>query len=279
MQTWSPFVRKPGTQFPPSSRLCETFQRIALRTEGWLTEGRRPALVPSETSITDLNLFELSKRHPRSVFVRRFTQFDEHTNGSDWEWCIGARSSWYRMRIQAKKLDNFGRHYDCLDDVLDQKTGPAELQITRLIRTAGSMPAIYCLYNGEPDPVLAVRWDIPCDPAGMWLHGCSIASASALEPLVKAGKKGIVDIAPLSRPWSDLVCCPKGTDIATRVQSVCSGLGEREGQEPGQLLGQIDRQPPEWAVRLREGSGDLGIPLAGHPDGVVLIDLSDENSR
>src|ERR1035437_3386799 len=157
MQTWSPFVRKPGTQFPPSSRLCETFQRIALRTEGWLTEGRRPALVPSETSITDLNLFELSKRHTRSVFLRRFTQFDEHTNGSDWEWCIGARSSWYRMRIQAKKLDNFGRHYDCLDDVLDQKTGPAELQITRLIRTAGSMPAIYCLYNGEPDPVLVLR--------------------------------------------------------------------------------------------------------------------------
>ena len=265
MQTWSPFVPSRTRRLKSRSRLCRSFRQIAVRTEQWLTESRRSGLIPSETSITDLNLFELVSRHRRSIRVWRFRATQEAENGGDWEWTIGGQSEWLTMRVQAKKLNNDGRGYDYLGSTAPPRSGLPALQIDRLLQNAGGMPALYTFYNGEPDPTQPLQWRDACDPSPL-LRGCTIASAAAVRKVVvPSGITPLADIAPLAVPWSDLVCCQWTEPLARRAQAAVERLGVGQAQ--------LTAEPPSYFADLRGGAAGADLPGLAGLDGVVLIAL------
>ncbi len=262
MQTWSPFLVSAAARAAAPSRLCRTFRAISVRTQVWLTEGRANGLVPSETSITDLNLFELVSRHPREVHVRRFTARAEAENGGDWEWAIGSgRLGWLRMRVQAKKLDDAGMAYTYLGHTQSNGTR----QVDNLISDAGTMPAIYCLYNGQPGPTLGLTWGASCEDASE-LSGCMIAPAAGIQTLVNAADHSLGSVAPISVPWSDLVCC--GPDPDKRLERIQDRL-----EAMGAGRGQVDQDLPTWASRLLERARVDDLVEVEGLEGVVLIDI------
>ena len=269
MQTWSPFVASSAARAPTEVALCRTFRALAVRTESWLTESRRLCLVPTETAITDLNLFELATRHPNNIRVQRFTAPVEAENGGDWEWVIGTWSvGWIRTRVQAKKLDDRGTTYPYLDH---RPSATAPLQVETFLGRAGTLPAIYCFYNGRPVDPEPVPWAPSCDPTAD-IHGCSIAAAKQIRALVANHDKSLASIARLSVPWSDLVCCASDPAAAlARIQDVLESLGTSRRQ--------VDAQPPDWGVSLLERANAAEFASVEGLDGVMLIDLVDEHRR
>jgi hypothetical protein len=263
MQTWSPFIPSKARGSSAPTRLCRTFREIAVRTEQWLTTSRGMGLVPAETTITDLNLFELASRHPMNVTVQRFNVGREAENGSDWEWTIGRASEWLTMRVQAKKLNDVGRGYDHLGSLAPSRPGKAIRQIDRLIDEAGTMPAIYTFFNGRPDPKIPLQWRTKCDVVTE-IRGCTVAAAESVRAVVVSGSTPIVKVAPLSVPWSDLVCCGPGASPARRAQATIVGLGGRPGT--------IESTPPRYFDAIREGVHVVDIPSLADLDGVVLIE-------
>ena len=60
------------------------------------------------TPITETNLLEIRRRHPRLVRVRTFPKPLEAKNGADWEWHVVGRRRTLKMRVQAKRLQRNG---------------------------------------------------------------------------------------------------------------------------------------------------------------------------
>ena len=57
-----------------------------------------------EETITESNLLEIRRRHPKLVRLRTFTKREEGKIGADWEWHIVGRRRTFKMRVQAKRL-------------------------------------------------------------------------------------------------------------------------------------------------------------------------------
>jgi hypothetical protein len=265
MHTWSAFVqtRAMGNS---GTELCKTFRQIALRTNWWLTASRPMGLAPAETTITDLNVFELEARCPKNVRVKRFGTRHERAFGADWRWVIGSdRAGWLEMWIQAKRLSENGRRYDHLGHPPEK---PSE-QVTALLKKAGHHPALYCFYNGDPPLKMASPWPSgsPCSPQPV-SFGCAVASAQSIEPLIQRKDHSLASIGPLCAAWADLVCC--GSDPGAQMSSL-QGLLRRLGANGGQVV----RSKPAWAAQLIDGQADLPDDDFG-ADGVVVVDLDGE---
>jgi hypothetical protein len=223
VQRWVSFVRFPGRARTRPGSLCRTFQAASARTQAWLTEARPPDLVPDETSITDLHLFEIWRAHPNQVAVRRFKPHEEAREGADWEWWLGGKDGWRGLRVQAKKLDRDGYGYP---ELLAKAGSTTRRQIDLLIERAAAaspaVPAAYCFYNGRPAARTVVK---TCQRQTTLLPGCTIAAAELVRLLVNDGSTGCGTVAAVSRPWSDLVCCGSGGTIAESVASTLEALG------------------------------------------------------
>ena len=239
--------------------LCQTFRYLALDTNRWLTLSR-PDLVPNEISITDRNLMLLRLHHPGRVLVRRFAVRDESLNGADWEWWLGSHGRWAGMRVQAKKLDaNGDRYVNLRHEVGD----PPRRQIDILRRDAQrvGLPAAYVLYNG--DSLARASWGpSPCGHQEVRLRGCAIAGAGRVESVLNGGSDRLAEVAPISLPWSDLVCCGGGQDLAAHVGGLMAALGE-------DAIGRRDVLPP-YAQALLSGEPhtERGVPVLA---GVVVV--------
>jgi Family of unknown function (DUF6615) len=252
ISSWSEFVTPRGAG--PHLSLCRTFDDIAVRTHGWLTMSRKPRLVPGETAITDLNLFELWKRHRHQVGVWRMTAAQESATGADWEWWLGGAGRWFALRVQAKKLDDRGVEYRGLR----AKAGTRS-QIDVLIEAAARsrwtpVPA-YCFYNGTPS--IPVSWRGGCRHGLLaQVFGCTFA----LAPAVRAAPSNRVDdVGRCSVPWSDLVCCAGGS-LADRV----AGVVRRLQGEPS-----LHAEMPDYVRLVQAGELLDGDPRV--PEGVVGI--------
>jgi hypothetical protein len=235
-------------------------QRIAVRTSGWISAGEAHRLTPHEPSITDLNLFELKVLHPRRVFVWRVTTAEEKRIGADWEWYIGDDAGWYAMRVQAKRLDIRSQSYQQL------RTGHGRMQAATLIANAGAMEAVYCFYNAAWPT--NTRWS-SCGPLIHPLaYGCTMAPAAQVQA---ARSNNLADLAPLSMPWSDLICCgPSSQRTAARVQSTLRAHGGGAGE--------ILQSVPAYARQaVTEGLSGDDSRLAGLA-GIVVIDGGAEPS-
>jgi len=225
-----------GGAAQPYSRdtLCHSFIGLANHTFHWLTLSRQPDLVPGETAVTDFNLFSLWLHHPLQVAIWRHSQRREARSGADWEWWLGGPGGWIGFRVQAKKLDDAGTQYPHLF-----RSWRGHRQIDTLIdqaQAAGITP-IYCFYNGAPG--VAASWRASCSgtlpPA---TYGCTIASARTVRLL---NRDQLTHLAPISAPWSDLVCCQPAGGLAESAAATAASLDGQRVQPAGELPAYVQR--------------------------------------
>lgn len=255
---WSHYVL--GRPHPKHHTLCGAMQRIAVRTSKWISTAEPHRLTPNEPSITDLNLFELKVLHPQRVFVWRLGTAAEAIVGADWEWYIGDSAGWYPMRVQAKRLYTRSQRYEQL------RTPHGVRQMGKLIANAGHMDAAYCFYNaGWPS-------NTPWASCGGLIHplayGCTVAPAIAVQT---AWSDKLSDLAPISMPWSDLICCgPTDPPTARRVQRALRARG-------GGVDAIVQAVPAHVRQAVTEGLPADDPRVAGLA-GIVVIDGGAEPS-
>ena len=156
-----------------------------------------------EETITDLNILDLKRLHPKEIYCQTFTKPQEGINGADWEWWLTdpTRSRWLGLRVQAKvlelKSDTFAHlHYR-------PKRGRA-YQSTRLKAAAeadGLIP-MYCLYAHLP--ASATGW---AKHGSSEAYGCALLQVKEVERLRRHWKsKDFVSVMRRVVPWSWMVC-------------------------------------------------------------------------
>ena len=125
-----------------------------------------------EETITETNLLELRRRHPGVIELHTFGKKIEATNGADWEWHIKGRARTFRMRVQAKRLQQDNRL-----KIPHVVKSSKQAQIDLLIADAKRhhlMP-VYCFYSSEDQ---RGKWKVGSPTSGgSFEFGCLLASA------------------------------------------------------------------------------------------------------
>src|SRR4051794_6842239 len=145
-----------------SNALHSTLEATARRTWHDLGDSHLLGMTMGETGITDRNLLDLLRRHPRLI-LRKHAAREEVITGADFEWWLGSPAGWTCLLFQAKRLHKDGRYHG-----LTQRLPSGQLQVDRLIqacwgrslRLGGAVWPIYCFYNywqgGWPIKISAV---------------------------------------------------------------------------------------------------------------------------
>ncbi|QQM33112.1 hypothetical protein JET14_21915 (plasmid) [Martelella lutilitoris] len=138
-----------------------------------------------EETITETNLLEIRRRHPRKVTLLTFSKLQESKNtGADWEWHIIGRAYTLKMRVQAKRIHKAGG----IGNLKQMGKGAAKPQIDLLIEDAkaNSLFPAYCFYCAEPQRSYWVK-GIAEEKVEAFETGCLIADAETVKS--KAPKK------------------------------------------------------------------------------------------
>ena len=146
-----------------------------------------------EETITESNLLEIRRRHPRLVRIHTFTRREEAHVGADWEWHIVGQRYTLSMRIQAKRVQCDGklkiRH-------LIRSTGL--FQRDRLLSVAGThnMMPIYCIYCTGPQ---RSKWKQSRNTGHCreYQTGCLLADAANVTDTTRR----LSDIEHICIPW------------------------------------------------------------------------------
>lgn len=205
--------------------ICATFDRLASRVWHVIPDAYHRGLHYGEETITDEILLRLARRHPSEVWIKPSTKWEEgKLTGADWEWWIGQKKWWFRMRVQAKRIRQPAFTYP---ELLRKHPRGATRQINRLIRAAAASKQypLYCFYNHVPDPPSHANG---CGRKPLTHHfwGCTIADAYAVRELLWKGAKSFQDLYHIMLPWSCLVCCPNGNLLADKAFRVAQILRE-----------------------------------------------------
>ena len=150
-----------------------------------------------EETITEMNLLEIRRRHPKRVFIRTFSKAVEAMTGADWEWHIIGRKHTAKMRVQAKRLQ-------CNDVLrLKHKVASSGKQQRELLidgAQADNMKPIYCIYCTERQRRI---WKELAAPRGYrsFHTGCLLAEAGDV-PLTT---RKLFEIEDKCIPWHYLV--------------------------------------------------------------------------
>ena len=99
-----------------------------------------------EETITETNLLEIRRRHPKLVRIFTISKRMEAKNGADWEWHIVGRRHTLKMRVQAKRIQRNG-----ILKVKHKVKSSGQQQRSLLIAgaKAAKMKAVYCIYCTE----------------------------------------------------------------------------------------------------------------------------------
>lgn len=149
-----------------------------------------------EEAITETNLLEIRRRHPREVKLLTFSKSQESKNtGADWEWHIIGRVYTLKMRVQAKRIHKAGG----IGNLNQMGKGASQPQIDLLIEDAKAnnlFPA-YCFYCAEPQRSYWVKRAIN-ENFEAFETGCLIANAETVK--LKMPKK-LNEIESDAIPW------------------------------------------------------------------------------
>ena len=146
-----------------------------------------------EETITETNLLEITRRHPRVAKIFTFPKGLEAINGADWEWHIVGSLWTLRMRVQAKRVQRNG--------VLKVKhtvrsSGEDQRDLLIAGARADRMKPVYCIYCTEPQRKIWAQE--PAMPGfRAFQTGCLLASAQD----VPGTTVGLGEIEKKCRPW------------------------------------------------------------------------------
>ena len=157
------------------ARIITTFLELGDATSRNLEycHQRSVAVSYGEETITETNLLEIRRRHPRRVRLETFAKWKEALTGADWQWrIVGSR---YRldMRVQAKRL----QRNNALR--VKHKVGSSRNQQRDLLiqqAQADGMKPVYCIYCTEPQ---RSHWKVGVDVNGFegYETGCLLVDA------------------------------------------------------------------------------------------------------
>ena len=147
-----------------------------------------------EETITETNLLEIRRRHPKRVYLHTFSKPSEAETGADWEWHIIGDKLTAKMRVQAKRLQN--------NDVLKIKhtvASSGKQQRALLIDEAhkDKMKPIYCIYCTEPQRTFWTEKTTRSLGYESYHMGCLLADASD----VPLSTRRLCEIEQKCRPW------------------------------------------------------------------------------
>ena len=163
-----------------------------------------------ETTITDLAMMELCRLGlARSIFIQT-PPHKEARRGTDFEWWVGsANTGWFRLAVQAKKLDMKKEQYLGLGQKVNGK-----LQIDVLERYAerNRVTPLYCFYNysiraGDPKYWHCCQGSVEPDQLG-----CTLTPASRVQQAINTrGKRTFEFIHEYDNtlPWRCMAACPQ----------------------------------------------------------------------
>jgi hypothetical protein len=275
--------------------LCHPFMEASQWVWNWLKSSGSLGILPSETTITEVELWYLAKRCSPWLRVHKFTPTEESRySGADWEWFIfDDPCPPLHLRIQAKKFHRPSNRYDLSHRPDHTKLNPnPPLQIERLLTSAAAVGAVplYCFYNSADPGVLHAHQHCCCEPAKPESLGCSLASAVSLrKEMLKLGIEklpaGVVDA--IHEPWQSMFCCGTTDDCLSRKTAlwIATKLYKETGAS---ALSLIERWLSPLQVRspytrnlahdlryARDFLSPVDVPSgATETDGIVIIDAN-----
>ncbi len=177
-----------------------------------------------EETLTDINILELTSKHPLELYTNLVTKHAEGKTGADWEWWFrGKTDQWLGFKVQAKILNLSSNTFPHLH-YKQHKSGSfqSNLLIKSALNSEPRMIPLYCLYLNIPqefeieDPLTGYQFPIS------EIYGCSVISAFLVAHLRNELKSNsLKDLIPYLSPWHSLICksglshCPD--DLAERV--------------------------------------------------------------
>jgi hypothetical protein len=163
-----------------------------------------------ETTITDLAMMYLCRQGlSRSIFIQTPVTL-EVLRGTDFEWWFGsAASGWFRLAVQAKKLNARTERYQSLA----QRT-KALVQYNTLMKYArcNGVTPVYCLYNYSGNVFPAKHCHCCTRPPNDEELGCTLTPASNIGHAIMNPRMryfGSIHSHDNTLPWQCLASCPK----------------------------------------------------------------------
>ena len=149
-----------------------------------------------EETITETNLLEIRRRHPKHVHLHTFSKHAESRNGADWEWHIIGRRRTLKMRVQAKRVQR--------NEVLKiahevKSSGDHQRDLLIASATATRMKPVYCIYCTECQREIWTRNQV-LSGFRSFETGCLLAGAED----VPQHTRRLVEIEERCKPWHHL---------------------------------------------------------------------------
>jgi hypothetical protein len=192
-----------------TKHLRNLFEKAAHDTWKRLKASLELGISQNETTITDIILLDLKAAKCPFLHVIKTPQNLESSQGTDWEWWIGAHNvGWLRYAVQAKKVGLSSLRYD---DLAHKVNGKLQLDILRSYSSTNRALGRYCFYNYTNSVQQKKHWhccNIPYDSSQL---GCSIATLNTVDKAIKTrGCRNFDFIHSESStlPFRCLVTCP-----------------------------------------------------------------------
>ena len=211
-----------------------------------------------EETITESNLLEIRRRHPKLVRLWTFTKREEGKIGADWEWHIVGRRRTFKMRVQAKRLQCNG-----VLRVKHKVKSSKRQQRSLLIAGARAerMKPVYCIYSAE---LQRTFWTQPKGMPGYrtFQTGCLLADVAD----VPLRTRRLAEVERKCIPWHFL--CEPTVSMQWRLEVAKVGdedfayfvsFGRRSVPVPAVAEAAVPPAPSGWNAPsindLNEGTG------------------------
>ena len=206
----------------PGNPLEAALERLAVATWDRLRDIRAFSQRPEpfnlvrlgETTITDLAMLDLCRQGlARSIFLQT-PSHKETFWGTDFEWWLGsAATGWFRLAVQAKKLDMRRSQYLSL---AHETNGVPQINALEDYAAENRATPLYCLYNYSGSVDMYRHWHCCQRPFRAEELGCSLtASVRVREAIGRRGMRTFDFIHRWNRtlPWQCMASCPKVKDV------------------------------------------------------------------
>ena len=268
----------------PANPLESALERLAVATWDRLRDikafSQRPEPFNSvrlgETTITDLAMLDLCRQGlTRSIFLQT-PQHVERFRGTDFEWWLGSRrTGWFRLAVQAKKLDMKQDRYVSL---AYKPKGVLQVKTLENYASRNRATALYCLYNYSGGVDGPRHWHCCQRSFRAEELGCSLARPSRVRQAIRRVGKRTFDFlhqCSSTLPWQCMASCPKvrgAFSDARRLYGLQQAGHADVGDIPFPLIDLWSYYPELPPYRPRSRFGRVFLPHFG--DG-----LDDEMAR
>lgn len=175
--------------------IADTFVELGDATSRNLafSQGKGVGVSYGEETITETNLLEIRRRHPKLVRLHAFSKHAEAQNGADWEWHIVGHRRSLKMRVQAKRVQR-NKVLKIAHEV--KSSGKQQRDLLIAGAAAAGMKPVYCIYCTESQREFWTQFKA-LPGFGAFETGCLLAGAEN----VPQDTKRLVEIEKKCWPW------------------------------------------------------------------------------